>query len=232
MLSSILDQMAAFVEGIIMAFGYPGLALVMFLENVFPPIPSELILPFSGFLVARGEMSFVGVLIASVIGSVAGAVVLYYAGRWAGDPLVRVFLRRWGKWLTVTEAEYDQALRFFSKYGETTIFFGRLVPIIRSIISIPAGAEHMPFGRFLLFTVIGTTLWNALLAGAGMLLGSQWEQVTALVDTYQQVVLVFLVIGAVVGVGWFVWRLVKRRAGVAESVVVADAPAGDPPTDT
>lgn len=212
-MSGLLDQLATFIQDLILALGYPGVALIMFTENVFPPIPSELVMPFAGFVAGQGSLSFVGVWIAGVIGSVAGAVVLYYVGRLLGDTVLRRILRRYGKLLTVSEADYDRALKFFDKYGDAVVFFGRLIPIIRSIISIPAGADHMSLPRFLLFTTLGSAIWSGALAYAGMLLGENWHDVTGFIEQYQDIVIILGVVLVVAVVAWFIYRRMRQRAG-------------------
>jgi membrane protein DedA with SNARE-associated domain len=217
-MSQILEQLGEFIQSLILQLGYPGIAIIMFVENVFPPIPSELVMPFAGFLVGRGEMSFVGVWLAGVIGSVLGAVVLYYIGMFAGDVVLRRFLRRYGKWFMTSEADYDRALRFFARYGNAVVFFGRLIPIVRSLISLPAGADHMPLPRFLLFTTLGAAIWSGVLAYAGVVLGENWAEVIEFVDRYQTLTLVVFAVIAVVLVGAFVYSRMRRRTLPAESV--------------
>lgn len=186
-MAALLDSLATIIQNIIQALGYPGLAFVMFAENVFPPIPSEIVMPFAGFLVARGEFSFIGILIAGTVGAVLGAVALYYIGLWMDEAVFRRFIRAYGKWFTVTEHELDRALAFFDKYGEAVIFFGRLIPIIRSLISIPAGMDRMKMPKFLLFTTLGTLTWNTILGGAGWFLGENWQEILEIIDTYEKV---------------------------------------------
>lgn len=210
-MSGLLDQIATIIQDIILTLGYPGVALIMFTENVFPPIPSELVMPFAGFVAGQGQLSFVGVWLAGVIGSVAGAVVLYYVGMFFGDAVLRRILRRWGKVLTVSEADYDRALRFFDKYGAWVVFFGRLIPLIRSIISIPAGADHMPLPKFLILTTLGSAIWGFALTYAGLLLGENWHDVTDFIEQYQDVVVVAVVLIVVLVVVWFVWSRLRRR---------------------
>ncbi len=220
-MSHLLEQVAIVIQDIILTIGYPGIAFIMLVENLFPPIPSEVIMPFGGFLVARGEMDFFAVWVAGVIGTVIGAVVLYYIGWWAGDPVVRMILRRYGRFLTVGEKEYDRALAYFGRYGHWVVFFGRLIPLIRSLISLPAGAERMPMPKFLLYTTVGSAIWSGVLAYAGVLLGERWEEVLLLTKQYERFVLVALAIFAVVV---FVWWLRRRRAGVEVE------PSGSPET--
>jgi membrane protein DedA with SNARE-associated domain len=214
-MSQILESIAAFVQSLILQLGYPGVALVMFLENVFPPIPSEVVMPFAGFLVGRGELSFLGIWVAGTLGSVLGAVVLYYVGMWFGDAVIRGFLRRYGKWIMTSEADYDRALNIFEKYGNAVVFFGRLIPLVRSIISLPAGANHMPLPRFLLFTTLGAAIWSGVLAYAGVVLGKNWGQIIDFVDKYQDLTVIMLVALTVLIVGsWLVYKL-RRRAVTA-----------------
>ncbi len=208
-MAEILDKLSILIEDIIAALGYPGITLVMFLENIFPPIPSEIVMPFAGFLVAdNGEMTFPGIVIAGALGSVLGALVIYYVGVWADDLVIRRFVRRYGRYFTVSEQDLDRALSFFDRYGEAIVFFGRLIPIIRSLISLPAGMKRMPLRRFLLFTALGTAIWTALLSAAGVILKENWEDILTFIDTYQMVTLV--VVGAAVLVlvirrYWSVW---------------------------
>ena len=219
-MSQILEQIRLIIEQFITGIGYPGITVVMFTENVYPPIPSELVMPFAGFLVARGEFSFVGIVVAGVIGSVLGALALYYIGVWANELLIRNFIRRYGRFFLLSENDLNRALSFFSKYGEAVIFFGRLIPIIRSLISIPAGMNRMPLAKFLLFTALGSSIWTGVLAYAGVVLGENWEAVLDIVDQYQDITLVVLAALVVIFVAL---RLVQRLRGqkaTAEEVTV------------
>jgi membrane protein DedA with SNARE-associated domain len=217
--SEIIAQLAQFIETIILTLGYPGVAFVMFAENVFPPIPSELVMPFAGFVASSGQLNFFGVWIAGTIGSVLGAVVLYYFGMWAGDTVVRGFLKRYGRWIGVSEADYDRALNFFGKYGPWVVFFGRLIPLIRSLISVPAGANHMPMPQFLLYTTVGSAIWTGILAYAGLVLQQNWEQVMHVVEQYQDVVVILLIVLVVLFVGWQIWQRVSNRANNTNSTI-------------
>lgn len=209
MLAELLDVMRVWIELIIRALGYPGIALLMLAENLFPPIPSELVMPFAGFLAARGEMHLGGVLIAGGLGSVAGAVALYLAGRWLGDRAVRPLIERYGRWLLLSGDDYDRALRVFAQHGRPAVFIGRLLPLIRSLISLPAGWHRMPWRHFLPLTLAGTTLWNGLMAGAGYALGARWDEILIFTKQYERGVLVTL---AALAVGGLVVHLARRRA--------------------
>ncbi len=202
-MAEVLEQLRIWIEQIILALGYPGIALVMLIENLFPPIPSELVMPFAGFMVAQNQFNFVGIVIAGTVGSVLGAVVLYYVGMLAGEPLIRSFLRRYGRWFALSEHDLDRALQFFSRYGEAVVFFGRLIPLVRSLISLPAGMHRMPMSKFLLFTTLGSTIWTGVLGYAGFILGANWAQVLEFISTYQKATLVVLgLLVAVLVIRW------------------------------
>ena len=199
-LSDILNAINEWALTVIQTLGYPGLGLVMFLENVFPPIPSEVVLPLAGWLTLDNGTGFtlLGVTIVGAIGSVAGAFFFYGLGKWFDESRVRYLLRRFGKWFMLSENDLDVALSWFQRYGEYVIFFGRMVPIVRSLISVPAGLANMHIGRFTLLTAIGTGLWSFLLALAGRLLGAQWQLVAEFIDRYETVVIIAAVLAVVV----------------------------------
>ena len=217
-MAEILEFIRITIESIIQTMGLPGIALVMFMENVFTPIPSEIVMPFAGFLVERGEMSMVGILASSTIGVLAGAVLIYYIGVWADEPIIRAFIRKYGKWIFVSIDDLDRVMGFFGKYGQAVVLFGRLIPIVRSRISLPAGMNRMNMGRFLLFTTLGSLIWNTLLGTAGYVLGANWEQVLEITDRYEKV---WLVLMALVVVGFVVRRIISIRAARAAEVAPA-----------
>ena len=191
-MAQLLEQIRQWAEQIVSAMGYLGIALLMLLENLFPPIPSEVIMPFAGSLVSRGEMNFVGVFIAGTIGALAGAIAIYYIGVTISEDRVRRWFKNYGKFLLLSEDDYDQAMSKFEKHGGKMVFVGRLMPAIRSLISLPAGLNRMQLLKFLLYTSIGTSLWNLILLGAGVYLGSNWPRVLSFVDTYEMVIWVIL----------------------------------------
>lgn len=196
-LSELLKGLQAWITAIITAIGYPGITFVMFAENLFPPIPSELVMPFAGFLVAQGQFNLVLTILAGTLGSVLGAIALYYIGMLAGEPLVRPFFRRFGKWFLLSEADLDKALGAFTRHGDLIVLGGRVIPIIRSLISLPAGMNRMPMGRFLIFTSLGSLVWTSILTVGGMLLGEAWEEIIGFVEVYQDVVLVVIAVAVV-----------------------------------
>jgi membrane protein DedA with SNARE-associated domain len=209
LLTEVLEFVRHAIEAIITFLGYPGIALVMLLENLFPPIPSELVMPFAGFQVALGKMNMIGAIAAGTIGALLGAVALYYIGYWADEPVVRTFIRRYGRFFLLSEDDLDRALAFFKRFGPPVVFFGRLIPIIRSLISIPAGMNKMPLPTFLLFTTLGTLIWNSVLAYAGMVLGANWDHVLVFVKQYERLV---MVVGVLAVVGFLVYRIVQMRS--------------------
>ncbi len=209
----LLEQVAGWIEELIAAIGYPGIVLVMAIENIFPPIPSEAVLPFAGSLSAKGELDFWGVVAAGTAGSLLGAVVLYGIGYFAREAGVRRLVATYGKYVFISERDLDRGAAWFERYGEAVIFFGRLIPIIRSIISVPAGYTRMNFGKFLLFTTLGTALWSLVLTYAGRLLGENWEEIKTFIEPYQNVTLVVLVL---IFLGFITWRALKlwrQRSG-------------------
>ncbi|WP_163848854.1 DedA family protein [Pseudooceanicola aestuarii] len=181
------------IAGVISAMGYGGLALLMFLENVFPPIPSELIMPLAGFHAAEGRFAAVGVVLAGSAGSVAGVTLWYWAGRRYRADRLRDLAGRHGRWLSLTPAEVDRALDWFDRHGEAAVFLGRLVPALRTLISIPAGLGRMPLWRFLLWTTGGSLIWNALLTAAGHVLHANYDRVQAWLDPVSTAVVVGMI---------------------------------------
>ena len=182
--------------------GYPGIALLMFLENVFPPLPSELIMPLAGFLAARGEFSFLGVIIAGTTGSVVGALPPYWLGRSVGPQRLKRWADKHGHWLALSSEDIDTATGWFHRHGNATVLFCRLVPGVRSFISIPAGIDGMNLPLFLLYSAAGAALWTTLLTFLGRLLGENYT----LVDRFLGPVAYVVIGGIVVSFAIRVWR--------------------------
>jgi membrane protein DedA with SNARE-associated domain len=164
-------------EDALLRFGYPGLAVLMFVENVFPPIPSELIMPYAGYLAGRGLLSFPLVIAVGTLGSLAGQLPLYALGRLAGGERLRRAVPRHGHWLTLSPADLERAGRWFERHGRMAVLLCRCVPGLRSWISIPAGMARMQLGPFLLLSGLGAAFWNTLLASAGHALGRRYGEV-------------------------------------------------------
>ena len=200
-----LGDVGQWVLDVIEALGYVGLALLLVAENLFPPIPSEVVLPLAGFLVGRGDLSLWGALFAATFGSVAGALVLYAMGRWGGRPLVL----RYGRWLRVDEEGLGRAEKWFYSYGDWVVLFARVVPVARSIVSIPAGTMKMGIVRFLVLTTLGSAAWNGLLIGAGVALGANWQRVQHWIGSYSDVV---LILGAAAVALFLVLRHFRRES--------------------
>ncbi|MBA3563291.1 MAG: DedA family protein [Gammaproteobacteria bacterium] len=199
--------MFPWISDTIAGMGYAGIVLLMFLENVFPPIPSELVMPAAGFTAARGELNFAGVVLAGTLGSLLGALPWYYAGRFLGDARLKRLASRHGRWLAVSSSEIETALRWFGHHGGKTVFAGRLIPTVRTLISVPAGVARMKLPAFLLCSAAGTLLWTGLLARAGFLLGDQYENIGSYLGPVSTVVVVLIVLA-------YVYRVVtfKRPA--------------------
>ena len=174
--------MASWVISFIFSTGYWGIVLLMFLENVFPPIPSEVIMPLAGFMVAQEKLTLLGATLAGMAGSVLGALLFYYAGKKLGEERVKRFADRYGRWLTVSGQDIERASRWFHRHGSAAVFFCRLIPGVRSLISVPAGIAGMNFIKFLFYTSIGTALWAGLLAYIGYVLGSNFTKVGEYLD--------------------------------------------------
>lgn len=197
-----------FITKFLESSGYLGVFALMALENVFPPIPSELIMPFAGFVAARGDLHVAGVLIAGTAGSIAGALPWYYAARIYGKERLEHFADKHARWMTVTHGEIDHALEAFERHGRKVVLFGRLIPAIRTLISVPAGLACMPLGQFLLFSTVGSLIWTGILTGAGFLLESQYERVAEYVDPVSKAILVGLVL-------WYVYRVITWKPAKA-----------------
>ena len=202
-----LSGIASWVTDVVESLGYLGLLLMIALENVFPPIPSEIVLPLAGFLTGQGRMNFVGAVLAATLGSIIGALILYYAGYAFGEHRVRAIVRRYGKWAMIGEEDIDKADDWFDHHDREAVFIGRLFPVVRSLISIPAGFRHMAMGRFLLYTTAGSAIWNTTLIGIGWILGDNWEAVEEYVG-YLQYLVILAVLGAV---AFFVYKKFQQR---------------------
>ena len=210
-----LGDLANWVQDVINQFGYFGVALLVVIENIFPPIPSEIVLPFAGFVaqqgsagVAQSDTSVIGMMIAATIGSVVGALILYVISSAIGPERLRAFVQRFGRWFGVKQTDLLRAEAWFDRRSFVAVLVGRCVPLIRSIVSIPAGFRRMKLTSFILLTAVGSAVWNSALIGAGALLGDQGERVGEYVGVFQ-----WLVIGAILVllVRFVYLRLQNRR---------------------
>lgn len=199
-----MDQMSEWVLGIMAKFGYFGIIFAMFAENVFPPIPSEIIMPAAGFAASKGDLSIILVILSGTLGAVLGALPLYYLGRTLDEPRLVAFTEKYGKYVFVKPADITDANAWFDKHGKMAVFFGRMVPGVRSLISIPAGMNKMALLPFLLLTALGASIWTAILALAGYYLGQNYDAVAGVLAPYSKAIGILAVV-IIIGL------LIKRR---------------------
>lgn len=204
MLTAILAPLATFITGAISSLGYAGIAALMAIESACVPLPSEIIMPFAGYLVTTGQFQLWIVATAGAVGCNIGSTLAYALGAYGGRPLVE----RYGRYIMMRQAELERADRFFQRYGSATVFIARLLPIVRTFISLPAGIARMPFWKFQIYTFVGSWPWCFALAYVGMRLGEAWDHSPALkraMHGLDAVVVIALVVG-------LVWYLRRRRA--------------------
>jgi membrane protein DedA with SNARE-associated domain len=200
--------MIEWVTGVVAAGGWPGVLVLMFLENLFPPIPSEVIMPLAGFAAARGQMSLVLAVLAGIAGTLLGNAFWYELSRGVGSRRIRPLFARYGRWFAVDDKDFDRAEQVLRKYGPVALFFGRLLPGVRTVISIPAGLAHIPRHVFYLWTALGSAVWISFLAGAGYLLKDHYDKVEGWLEP-----LSYVVVAGIIGTyAWHIWstRLRKR----------------------
>lgn len=198
MVEKIIALLAGFIIGTISRLGYGGIVLLMAIESACIPLPSEIIMPFSGYLVSTGEMNLWLVGLAGAVGCVLGSLVAYYAGAWGGRPLVE----KYGKYILISHHDLDLADRWFQRHGDITIFVGRLLPVIRTFIAFPAGVARMSLWRFNLYTFVGSFIWSIGLAWIGMKLGEHWNTLGVYFHRFDAAIGVVLLIGVI----WYVRR--------------------------
>jgi membrane protein DedA with SNARE-associated domain len=203
----VLDSIAEWVTRVIEALGYPGLTVLVALETLFPPIPSEVILPLAGFLTGQGRFAFLLVLLATTLGSLLGALALYAVGLAIGQRRVERLVARYGHWAPLAPADLTRAETWFDRYGPVAVLTGRLIPVVRSLVSIPAGYRRMPLGQFLLLTGGGSALWNGALVGLGWALGENWHVIEEYVGWLQYAVLAAVALLIL----RFVWHRLRAR---------------------
>lgn len=185
--------MFEWVVSVIEGWGYPGVFLLMLAENLFPPIPSEVIMPLAGFLVGQGKLNLGLTILAGTAGSVIGTSFWYFVGRAFGAERLKRWAARWGRVLTMSPGDIDGAVGWFENHGGAAVFFGRMLPAIRTLISVPAGIARMNFGRFLLLTTIGSQIWTVLLTVAGLILQDRFDQVAHVIDPISKVIVLAVV---------------------------------------
>lgn len=203
-----MNQISEWVLFIMAKFGYLGIIFAMFAENVFPPIPSEVIMPAAGFAVARGDLSLIMVILAGTLGSVLGALPLYYLGSLFNKERLVLFTEKYGKYVFVKSDDVLSSNAWFDKHGKKAVFFGRMVPGIRSLISIPAGMNKMPLLSFLVLTAIGSSIWTTVLTLAGYHFGKNYDVIATMLAPYSKV---FLLLAMVIVIGWFIKRRLSTQ---------------------
>lgn len=201
--------LAEWIPNVMNQLGYFGIALLMFLENLFPPIPSELIMPLAGFTVAQGKMEFIPATLAGVFGTILGAYPWYYVGKLVSEERLEQLADRYGKWIGLSAQDIHKANRWFNRHGNKAVFFCRLVPGVRTLISLPAGINEMRLLPFTLYSTLGTALWVVFLTGAGYQLGDHYQLVDQYLAPVSKIVLASLVIFAVL---WLVRKQLQRSS--------------------
>jgi membrane protein DedA with SNARE-associated domain len=199
--------LADWVTDVVDALGYVGVALLVALENIFPPIPSEIILPFAGFVARDGGATLPGMIAAATVGSLLGALLLYGIAAAIGPDRLDRFLLSYGKWFRLTPDDVRRAERWFDANSDRAVLICRCIPLLRSLVSIPAGFRRMNLVRFLVLTTIGSVVWNAALVTAGYVLRDNWEDVEPVIEVAQYVVIA----GIIAAIAWYAWTRFRRR---------------------
>jgi len=202
-LSEIFAAIGSFTLSTISTFGYGGIFFLMMLESMVFPVPSELVMPFAGFLIEKGSFTFLFVIVASTLGSIVGSLIFYYIGKTGGHSFVETY----GKYVLIDHEDVKKTEEWFNKRGELTIFFGRLIPVVRHLISLIAGIGKMNVKKFTLYTVIGAGLWNTILAYLGFILGQHWNEVNQYSDQISIVIVVLLIVLVL----YFAYRHIKKK---------------------
>lgn len=195
-----MSSITSWINEIMQQLGYVGIAILMFLDTIFPPIPSELIMPSAGFTASQGDLNIVAVIIAGSCGSILAAVILYWIGRVLNEDRLNNWLKRYGKWIFLKPEDLAKATSWFNQHGKKIVFFGRMIPAVRSIISIPAGIAKMPFGLFLLYSSLGTLIWTSILALLGYYLGQNYQKIIPWISGASNIILVIIIGAAIIGI--------------------------------
>ena len=191
--------------------GYAAILLAMFLENLFPPIPSELIMPLGGFYVQQGDLQFIPVVFAGLLGTVLGAFPWYGIGRLVNEERLRIWIGKYGRWIGVSSDQLSRSKRWFSRYGTSLVFWGRLIPGIRTLISVPAGIEMMPLFPFILWTSAGSLIWTLLLTISGQILGESYDQVSLLIAPFSKIIKIILLLLFLSGFTFWLIKIIRNR---------------------
>lgn len=208
--------MEQWIIDVISAFGYFGIFLLMLAENLFPPIPSEVIMPVAGIAIGAGSMSLWLVLIAALAGTLIGNLPWYFIARAVGRERFLELTARWGRYVALKPSDVEAAIAWFDRHGGKAVLFGRMAPGVRTLISVPAGLAEMPLGKFLTLSAIGSAIWIGFLTAIGMVLQANWHIVAAVIDPIGKILIVLAVLG---GIGWIVWRRWRERGATPETPV-------------
>lgn len=202
--------METWITSIMADFGYVGIFLLIMVENLFPPIPSEIILTFGGFMTTVSSLNVVMVIIVATLGSVVGAILLYKVASYFGKERLTKIVLKYGRILRLKESDIARAESFFLKYGSWAVFLCRMIPLIRSLISIPAGMTKMKMSRFLVLTTAGSLLWNTVLIGLGALLGESWNEIVVFMDSFSTIIYSIIAGLLIVGLAFFIRARFKK----------------------
>jgi membrane protein DedA with SNARE-associated domain len=205
MLAQLIEALGSAVVAFIAETGYVGIAILMAIESACIPLPSEIVMPFAGYLVSTGQLNLFAVGLAGAIGCNIGSTIAYFIGAWGGRP----FVERWGRYVLLNPHDIDVAERFFARFGVLAVFIGRLLPVVRTFVALPAGFGRMNMLKFQVYSFVGSLIWCLLLAWVGKLLGAQWDSNPQLHAAFRSADVAIVVI-VVAGVGWYVWRRWKR----------------------
>lgn len=205
MVNNIIKFFTSLIINLISTTGYGGIFLLMAAESALIPIPSEVTMTFAGFLASQGKLNLYVIIIVGALANLFGSILAYLLGKWGEEHLVRNLIKKYGKYLLISEHEYDRSEKWFRKYGDKIVFFSRVLPIVRTFISLPAGIAEMNFTKFSLFTFVGSLIWSTLLAYLGFMLGNNWKTVEIYYRKFEYVVFAGLIITA----GYYLYHKIK-----------------------
>lgn len=206
MVESLISSVTHFIIQFISTAGYGGIFLLMSLESALIPIPSEVTMAFSGYLVSLGRFNFIAVILVGASANLFGSIVAYLLGYWGEETVVLNLIRKYGKYILISEAEYHRSEKWFRKWGEPIVFFSRILPVLRTFISLPAGIARMNFWKFCAFTFVGSLLWSAFLTYVGVVFGKNWNSLEIYYRKFEYLILALLVIG----IAYFIWHKIKK----------------------
>lgn len=206
MIDQLINFLTELIINTISSTGYFGIFILMFLESALVPIPSEVTMPFSGYLVTTGQFSLLMVILTGGLANLVGSILAYLLGYWGQEHVVRKIIRNYGKYLLISEAEFDRSEKWFKQHGEKIVFFSRVLPVVRTFISLPAGIAHMNFFRFSYLTFFGSLIWSTILTYVGFILGKNWSSIEVY---YRKFEMLIFIIGVIV-VGYYFWHKYQK----------------------